>query len=140
MSKTLVQKIVFKNTKAKDLYDLYMDAKKHSEATMAPAKITAKEGSRFSAHEDYIGGKNLRLVKNKLIVQTWRASNWKNEDPDSIFIISLEAKGNDTVLHAIHANLPDEHADSINKGWHDYYWKPWKKYLSGKPMDKYMKM
>ncbi len=34
MPKTIKQKIVFKNTKPKDLYDLYMDSKKHS---MPPA-------------------------------------------------------------------------------------------------------
>ena len=50
---------------------------------------------------------------------------------DSIFIINLEAKGKNVVLHMVHANLPDKQADSINKGWHDYYWGPWKNYIAG---------
>ena len=51
MPKTLVQKVVFKNATVKDLYDLYMDAKKHSLTTGAPAQISAKEGSTYSAHD-----------------------------------------------------------------------------------------
>lgn len=132
MSKTIIQNIIFKDTKAKDLYDLYMNEKKHSAVTNALAKITAKEGSRYSAYDNYSSGKNLRLIKNKLIVQTWRASDWRKEIGDSIFIIALEEKGNDTTLNVIHANLPDDQAESIDQGWYDYYWNPWKEHLSAK--------
>jgi len=134
MAKTIVQKVVFKNTTPKVLYDLYMDAKKHSMVTGGPAVISAKEGSSYSAHGGYITGKNLQLVKNKLIVQTWRAQGWDENDVDSTFIINLEQKGKDVVLHAIHANLPDKHSGHIDKGWHDHYWNPWKQHLAGEPI------
>src|ERR1700722_7424319 len=117
MSKTIVQKVVFKKTSPKALYDLYMNAKKHSVATAAPAKITAKTGSAFSTHGGYITGVNTYLIKDKLIVQSWRTQEWDKKEPDSTFIISLEPKGNDTLLHMIHISLPDKHAESINKGW-----------------------
>jgi len=132
MAKTIVQKVVFKNTTPKILYDLYMDAKKHSMVTGGPALINDKVGSEYSAHGGYIKGKNIHLEKNKMIVQTWRASGWKNEDADSVFIVNLEQKGKDVVLHATHSNLPDKHAANIDKGWHDHYWKPWKQHLAGK--------
>jgi activator of HSP90 ATPase len=132
MSKTIVQRVMFKNTTTKDLYDLYMNAKKHTAATEAPAKITAKEGTRFSAHGNYITGKNLRLIKDTLIVQTWRGSDWKKTDADSIFMIRLEQKGKNAVLHAVHAFVPDIHGAHLNKGWHEHYWQPWKQFLAGK--------
>ena len=69
MTKTLLQKILFKNTTPKALYDLYMDSKKHSIATGAPAKLSDKVGGKYSVHGGYITGKNLQLVKNKLIIQ-----------------------------------------------------------------------
>lgn len=134
MPNTIFQKIFFSNTKTKDLYDLYMDSKKHSIATGALAHISPKEGGRYSAHGDYIKGKNLQLVKNKLIVQTWRGADWNKNDLDSTFIIYLEQKGHDALLYATHANVPDKYYDSIKKGWHEYYWKPWKKFLIGKPI------
>ncbi|MEP6647936.1 MAG: SRPBCC domain-containing protein [Saprospiraceae bacterium] len=134
MSKTIVQKIIFKNTTPKVLYDLYMNEKKHAMVTGAPASIPAKVGSNYTAHNNYIKGKTLHLVKDKLIVQTWRALGWDEEDVDSTFIIHLEPKGKNVVLHAIHANLPDKHAGHIDTGWHEHYWDRWKDYLAGKPM------
>ena len=136
MSKNIIQKVIFKNTTSKVLYDLYMNAKKHSMATGAMAKINIKVGSKFSAHGGYITGKNLQLVKDKLIVQSWRAQGWDKEDVDSTFILRLETKGKDVVLHVVHANLPDKHASGIDKGWFAHYWEPWKKYLAGKPIAK----
>ena len=140
MTKTIVQKVVFKNTTPKDLYELYMDAKKHSIATGAPAEISAKAGSAFSAHGGYIKGKNLQLVKNELIVQSWRGQDWDANACDSTFIIKLEPKGNNVTLRAIHANVPKKHADGIAKGWFSHYWEPWQKYLDGKPIAKSIEM
>ena len=39
MVKTITQKVVFKNTTPQQLYELYMDAKKHTESTGVPANI-----------------------------------------------------------------------------------------------------
>ena len=136
MVKNIYQKIVFKNTTPKALYDLYMDSKKHSIATGAPAELSTEEGGNYSVHGGYITGKNLQLVKDKLIVQTWRAQGWDKDDADSTFIILLEPNGEDVVLYATHANVPDKHAESVDKGWHNHYWEPWKKYLAGKPIEK----
>ncbi len=129
MPKTIVQKVVFKNTTPKDLYKLYMDSKNHSRVTGASAKISEKIGAKYSAYDDYISGKNLHLVKDRLIVQTWRAQGWGKEDIDSTFIINLHAKGKNVELHIIHANVPDHEFDSLKKGWHENYWDPWKKFL-----------
>jgi activator of HSP90 ATPase len=136
MAKTIVQKVVFKNTTPKDLYDLYMNSKKHSKATAAPAQISAKEGAPFSAAGGYITGQNLKLVKDQLIVQSWRGKDWSKKDADSTFLIHLEPKGKNVVLHAVHTNIPDKQAEGIDKGWHTFYWEPWKQYLAGKPITK----
>ena len=58
----------------------------------------------------------------------------------SFYYCRLEQKGNDAVLYATHANVPENDFDSIKKGWHEYYWKPWKKYLSGNPIKSSVKM
>jgi activator of HSP90 ATPase len=128
--KTLTQKVVFKNTTAEQLYDLYMDAKLHSLVTGDTAKITKKEGASFSAYGDYIEGKNLQLVPGKLIVQSWRGKDFKKSDMDSTFILQFEKKGNDAILYMVHANVPDAEADGIKTGWTDFYWTPWKAYLA----------
>jgi activator of HSP90 ATPase len=136
MSKTIIQDVLFNNTTAKDLYELYTDAKKHSVATGAPAEITPTEGSNYSAHSGYITGKNLQLIPNKLIVQSWRAQSWSADDIDSTFIIHLEQQGANVLLHAVHANVPDNAYGDLDSGWIKMYWEPWKLYLAGTPISK----
>jgi len=130
MAKTIVQQVVFKNTPVATLYNTYMDAREHSVSVGVSAKIQNKEGVRFSAHDNYVTGKNLQLIKHKLIVQSWRASDWSQSDVDSTFILSFEQRGNDGIISMVHANVPDKHFAGIKKGWDDYYWKPWKKYFA----------
>jgi len=84
----------------------------------------------------HITGKNLQLVTNRLIVQSWRAQSWSGDDIDSTFIIYLEPQGADTLLHAVHANIPDSAVEGIDAGWHKMYWEPWKLYLAGTPIAK----
>ena len=129
MPKTILQSVTFKNTSTETLYGIYMDSKKHSEATGGAATISSKIGSSFSAWDGYISGKTFQLTKEKMIVQSWRSGDFKDTDLDSTFILQFEKKGKDAVVHMVHANVPDQAYAGIKKGWDDYYWKPWKKYL-----------
>jgi len=128
--KTITQKVVFKNTTPEELYELYMDSKLHSMVTGDKAKITKKEGASYTTFGPYVSGKNLKLVSGKLIVQTWRASDWRKSDLDSIFMLQLEKNGNDAVLNMVHTNVPNDQAEGIKSGWADFYWTPWKAHLS----------
>ncbi|MEO8087987.1 MAG: SRPBCC domain-containing protein [Bacteroidota bacterium] len=131
MAKTITQKIVFKNQQATELYKMFLDSKLHSQITGGEeAKITAKEGAKYSAHGGYCFGKSLQLIKGKLIVQSWRASDWSNEEMDSTFILSFKQQGKNALLTMVHANVPDNQATSLKSGWADFYWKPWKAFLS----------
>jgi activator of HSP90 ATPase len=132
MATQITQKINFKKTKPKALFNLYMNAKKHSFIAGSPVIISSKPGAVFSAHGGYITGKSIYTVKDKLIVQSWRGADWAAGDPDSVFTIVLEPKGKGTVLHAVHANVPEAKADNLAKGWYDHYWNPWKQHLAGK--------
>ena len=132
MAKQITQKVTFKKTKPKVLFDLYMNAKQHAFIAGSPITISSKAGAPFSAHSGYITGTSVYAVKDKIIVQTWRGADWNASDPDSVFTIVLEPNGKDTVLHAIHSNVPDAHADGIKKGLYDHYWNPWKQHLAGK--------
>ncbi len=129
---TIKQRIVFKNTSTKELYDLYMDANHHGHITGGPVKISERVGSPLEAFGGYIKGKTLMVVKDKLIVQSWRGSDWSAKDPDSAFILAFEQNGKDAIMHVCHANVPDAQAKDLDKGWRDFYWNPWKQHLAGK--------
>jgi hypothetical protein len=56
-----------------------------------------------------------------------------NEAPDSVLVLLfLPVNGPETEgtrLLVTHANVPDDHADELKKGWTEYYWKPWKAWI-----------
>ena len=129
---TITQKITFKNTRTKQLYDLYMDPKLHGMITNGPVKISEKPGSRLDVFEGYITGRTLMTEKNRLVVQEWTGADFGKNAAPSVFVLTFEQKGPDAILNVFHGNVPEEKASGLDKGWHDHYWKPWKQHLAGK--------
>jgi activator of HSP90 ATPase len=136
MSKTINQVVKFPGSSAKELYNLYMNAKKHAEVTGEPVELSKKAGEKFSAYGKQLRGKNLQVSANKQVVQTWRAKGWDRKAPDSILILRFVDTEGGAEVHMTHAFVPDEVAKDIKKGWNDHYWKKWKSYIkvSGVPV------
>jgi activator of HSP90 ATPase len=131
MTPTIEQTVAFRSTPA-ELYQLFMDSAKHSAATGAPAKISRKVGGKWSAFGSMIFGKNLALIPNRMIVQSWRSSAWKSGDPDSVLVIRFEkAKGGATVSLA-HVGVPLYDHKGVTEGWRKYYWETWEEYFKAR--------
>ena len=118
------------------LYELYMDSKKHSQATGAPAKLSRKVGGKFTAFGGQLMGRNLLVVPNTMIVQTWRASGWKKTDPDSILVIHFSRKKTGACIDLVHVNVPHHDHQGVTDGWRRYYWEPWRVYLEAVGLEK----
>lgn len=131
MSKTILQSVKFK-VSPKTLFELYMDSKKHSEVTGARAVLSRKSGGKFSAYDRYIVGRNLLIIPNYLIIQTWGGKDFKKTDPDSILMLTFNKIRGGTRLDLVHANVPGHHYRGIKEGWNEYYWEKWRKYLKAK--------
>ncbi len=131
-TKTIKQKAILP-AEPSAVYKALMNAKEHSAFTGAEAKIKDKVGTSFSAYRGYIVGKNLKLVKGKMIIQTWKAgeSNWP-EGHFSQVTFELKKKGNGTEISFTHSDVPTANAKSISNGWKLYYWNPMKEYFSKK--------
>jgi uncharacterized protein YndB with AHSA1/START domain len=129
MPKTIEQTVTFRTTPER-LYRLYLSSRQHAAACggWGKATIQARVGGRM-AMAPHITGKFLSLVPGKLIVQTWRGSDWKRSELESVLILAFSRRRGACRLVMVHANVPDAHARSITKGWFTYYWRPWKKYL-----------
>ncbi len=130
MSKTIRQTATFKAS-AHDIYEALMDQKKHAKFTGGEAKINRKVGGEFSISDGEISGKNLELVPDKKIVQSWRYSDWKAGEY-STATFSLEEKDGKTRLTFTQTDVPNEHYEDIKQGWKDYYWGPMKEMLEKK--------
>lgn len=115
-----------------ELFEIYMDSKKHSEATMAKATVSRKAGGKFKAFDGMLAGRNLIVIPNRLIVQAWRATHWGKDDPDSILVLKFSQTNRGGRIDLVHTNVPDHDRLGVKKGWHFYYWNPWREYLKKK--------
>ena len=129
MTKTIEQTILFKAS-PKKVYDTYINSKLHAASTGAPAKISAKPNSTFSAHGGYITGKTLLAQANSLIVQSWRGMDYKKTDPDSILILHITSHAKGSQLKMIHTMVPDHRAKHLASGWKEHYWDKWLKFFA----------
>ena len=59
-----------------EVYEAFIDAKKHSAFTGSKATGDGRIGSKFIAWDGYISGKNIELEPGKRIVQEWVTSEW----------------------------------------------------------------
>jgi len=130
MTTVIEQTVAFSATPAK-LYELFMDSAKHTAATGMPAKISRKVGGKWSAFSGMILGKNLSLIPNRMIVQSWRSAEWKKADPDSVLVVSFEKTANGGAqVHLVHVGVPEYDHAGVTQGWVKFYWEPWKTYLA----------
>ena len=111
-----------------EIYEALMDSKKHSTFTGDTAKISRKVGGKFTTFGGYSSGKNLELVKDKKIVQTWRASDWVQGHFSQVTFLLKPAKGGTKIIFS-HKGIPLSDAANIAEGWKTYYWEPLKKML-----------
>ena len=111
------------------LFDMYLDPVIHGAITGGAVKISPAAGSEFRAFDGMISGRTIAVVPKKYIIQLWRGKDWKKEDRDSILVLAFLPDGRDGKIELTHLNVPEYDFDDVNKGWLDYYWKPWRAYL-----------
>src|SRR5580658_4117774 len=130
MTKAIQQSVVLKAS-TEELFETFLDSKKHSAATGMPAKVSRRTGGAFSAFGGKILGRTLMTVPGKMIVQSWRASHWKDEDLDSILVLRFSQAPGGGRIDLVHVGVPEHDHKGVTEGWPTFYWKPWKAYLAG---------
>jgi len=123
-TKTIKQTVQFK-AEPKEVYEALMDQKKHAAFTGGNATVSRKVGGRFSVWDGYAEGRNIELVPDKKIVQSWRASDWPEGVSSTVKFEFSRMKGG-TRLTFTHSGVPEDFAGDIRQGWKDYYWAPMK--------------
>lgn len=110
--------------KASKIYKAWLSSKLHSQFTGGKATVNPKIGGRFTAWDGYIEGKTLELIPGKKIVQSWRTTDFSEQDIDSKIEIILEESNSETKLTLFHTNIPEGQGENYKKGWFDFYFKP----------------
>jgi len=117
---------------AAQLYGMYLDPKQHAAFTGAPVKIGASPGAAFEAFAGALSGTVLQLVPNRLIVQSWRSTNFTKDDLDSTLVLSFWPEGASARIELTHVNVAESDFAGFSEGWSKYYWIPWRAYLDKK--------
>jgi activator of HSP90 ATPase len=128
MTKIIHQRVRFDASPA-ELFNLYLDPKKHAAVIGGKVKISRRAGSPFSVFDGGLTGHTLLIVPNRMIVQSWRADTWKNSDADSILILQFSEAGHGGQIELIQVNVPTHTYKLIHEGWTKHYWTAWKAYL-----------
>jgi activator of HSP90 ATPase len=111
------------------VYTAWLDSGKHAKMTNTGAAVAStKVGDSFMAHDGYISGKNIQLIPYSKIVQSWRSTEFKEGEDDSLIEVTFEDKDGGTLVTLTHSNLPMD-GGHYEGGWKDYYFKPMKAYF-----------
>ena len=127
-NETIRQKITV-NAKPIEVYDAFVDAKKHSAFTGSKATGEGRVGAKFTAWDGYISGKNMELEKGRKIVQEWITTDWPEGYPPSRLELNFKKTEGGTEISLVQSEVPKEQAEELKKGWTDYYWEPLKSYF-----------
>jgi activator of HSP90 ATPase len=127
MSRIIQQTVTF-TASPHEVYEALMDSKQHAAFSHAAAQISRQVGGEFNAYDGYITGKNIELVPDKKILQSWRAVGW-DEDHFSTVTFELTPTPEGTRLDFTHADVPAGTEEEFTRGWIDNYWDPLKIYL-----------
>ncbi len=128
---TITQKVIIPAS-PDEVYDAYIDPKKHTAFTGAEATCDPKVGGEFTAWDGYITGKNLELEKGKRIVQEWSTSEWPEDYPPSRLELTFSKVQGGTELTMVHSDVPESQAEDYRQGWIDDYWDLLKEYFQKK--------
>ncbi len=128
MTKTIRQTVTL-DAPPHAVFEALLDSKKHSAFTGDTARMSRKVGGRFSSFGGYATGTNVRIEKDKVLVQTWRTTDFRDGEKDSKVMFHLSKKGAGTRLMFVHSDVPDRLAADLAQGWKDFYWEPLKAYL-----------
>ncbi len=117
------------NVAPEKLYQAWLDSDTHSKMTGGSAECSLEVGAEYSAWDGYIWGKNLELIENQKIVQSWRSAEFSDEDKDSILTVEIKALSDGKCeLHLSHTNIPAGQTQYEN-GWVDNYIEPMMDYF-----------
>lgn len=127
MKESIKLKEVFK-VEPSVIFSAWLNSEKHTKMTGGEASCSNVVGDSFTAWDGYISGRNLELIENEKIVQSWRTTEFDESDEDSKLTILLSKTSEGTELTLIHTNIP-EGQTQYRQGWIDHYFTPMRNYF-----------
>lgn len=131
METATIHQVIYFKAKPAAVYDLIMDAEKHSAFTSGPVTMSREVNGVFEVFEGYCTGYNIELEKGRKIVQAWhfREDGWPDFH-NSICTFLFEDDPIGTRLTFTQTDVPAHKKKSLENGWKEYYWEPMADFLN----------
>ena len=131
-TKAFRQTVTFSKAKPMEVYNLIMDARKHSAFSGSKVKMSNQVDGKFEVFDGYCTGFNIELKEGKKIVQCWhfKEDGWP-DDHFSICTFNFSKVPAGTKLSFSQVAVPEHKVEALKEGWKLYYWNPMKAYLAG---------
>ena len=130
--RSVIRQSVVLPAPADALFDAYLNPAEHGAITGAAVTIGAEAGADFRAFDGVLTGTILAVISPRFIVQSWRSTKFRVDDPDSILILTFIPEGKQGRIDLVHLGVPDHDFDGVSRGWEKYYWTPWRQYLENR--------
>lgn len=127
--KETIELTLILNTTPEAIYKAWLSSEGHESMTGGGAECSNKEGAPYSAWDGYITGANIKLTPSSEIEQTWRTSEFSDEDEDSHLLVQLTPNDQGTELKLIHTNIPEGQTQYEN-GWKEHYFEPMQQHFN----------
>lgn len=111
-----------------EIYDAWLNSEQHTAMTGGVATASIDVGAVFSAWDGYITGKNLELLPNQKIKQSWRTTDFQDGDEDSMLELLFTATSTGCEMTLSHSNIPEGSPD-YEQGWENHYFQPMRAYF-----------
>ena len=129
--RTVISQCILLPASAESLFAAYLDPVQHAAITGAPVTIGAAPGSPFRAFDGSLTGTMLHVIPSRLVIQSWRSTEFYDGDPDSTLILSFTQEGTQGRIDLVHLDVPAQDYQGVTEGWETYYWQPWRQHLGG---------
>ena len=111
---TIRQKTMVPAEPAK-VYEAFINMKEHSAFTGSKTTGDGRVGSKFTAWDGYISGKNIELKPGKRIVQEWATSEWPEDFPPSRLELTFKKVKGGTEISMVQSDVPAEQAEELKE-------------------------
>lgn len=130
--RSIIYQSVVMPASAEALFDMYLDPLTHAAFTGQPVIIGADSGAEFRAFGGMLSGSMLKVVRPRLIVQSWRSAHFGDADRDSTLVLTFSDSADGGRIDLVHVDVPECDYDGVTKGWEKFYWTPWREYIGAR--------
>jgi len=110
------------------VFDVLTNSEKFARFTGLKADIDASEGGKFSTCNNRNRGFNLKLVKNKQLIQAWTHRDFPSNHY-SILDIKLEQIKGGTRMVVNHTGVPHDCCGWLTEKWQKDFWVPFESFF-----------